>query len=138
MTALSITAANVVPAANAVIVYGKAGETITAGQPVYRAAATRKFMKSDADSATAEVRKVFGVAVNGASLNQPIAIQKGGDLNPGATLVVGEIYCLGETAGGIVPKGDQSTGEYVTVIGVATSASNLKMGLLEANAAVPA
>ena len=45
MTALSITAANVVAAANAVIVYGKAGETLTAGQPLYRPAATRKAKK---------------------------------------------------------------------------------------------
>jgi hypothetical protein len=33
------------------------------------------------------------------------------------------------TAGGIAPEADLGTGEYVSVLGIATAADNLKMGI---------
>ena len=138
MTALSITAANVVAGSNAKKTPGVAGATITAGQAVYRAAATGKLLLADADSATAEVRVVAGIALHGASDGQPLTIQTEGDINLGATLVVGAVYVLDATAGAIAPAADLSIGEYTTVLGVASSASNLKMKIVTGGAAVPA
>ena len=138
MSALSITAANVVAGTNAVKKTGVAGATITAGQPINRDPTTLKMVLSDADSATASLRRVDGIALHGASLNQPITWQESGDINLGATLVVAETYILDSGAGGIAPVGDLTIGEYTVVLGVATTASNLKMGIINSGAADPA
>lgn len=137
MAALSITAANVVKGSNAQVVAGIAGATITAGQMVYKEASTGKLKLADADSATAEVRSPVGIALHGASDNQPLVYQADGDIAIGATATVGEIYVLGETAGGIVPKADLSVGEYVTIVGVGVSATTIRMHLKSFGVAVP-
>lgn len=138
MTDLSITAANVVAGSNAKKLPGTAGATITAGQTLYRAAATGKLLPADADSATAEVRTPVGIALNGAADGQPVDYIYEGDVNLGATLTVGEIYVQSDTAGGIMPEGDLEAGDYVTVLGVASAANNLKMKIIASGAAVPA
>lgn len=138
MTDISVTAANVVAGSNAKKTPGVAGATITAGQTVYRAAASGKFLLADSDSATAEVRLPAGIALNGASDGQPLTVQTEGDINVGATLVVGKTYVLSDTPGGIMPVDDLEQGDYTTVIGVASSASNLKMDIVAGTAAVPA
>jgi hypothetical protein len=127
LTDLSITAANVVPGANARMEQGFAGETITAGMAVYKAS-TGLWMKADSNSATALARAATGIAMCGSSLNQPITVQKSGVLNLGATLTAGIAYYLSDTAGGICPVADVGSGEYVCLIGVATSAALLQIG----------
>lgn len=136
MTDISITAGNVVAGSNAKKTPGTAGETVTAGQTVYRDATSKKFLKADSDSATAGVRDVFGIALNGASLDQPLTVQTEGDINLGATLVVGKTYILSDTPGGLMPIEDVEIGDYTTVIGVASSTSNLKMKIIAGTAAV--
>lgn len=136
MAALSITAANVVPGSNRVTVTGFAGETITAGMAVYKAAATGLWMKSDADSATAEARSVGGIALTGSSLNQPIVVQTDGDITIGATMAVGTIYCLDTGAGGICPSTDVASTEYQSVIGIARTAAILQMKINNSGVAV--
>lgn len=130
MADLSVTAANVVKGSNAVVEHGHAGETITAGQVVYLDTSTMLYMKADADAATALARTPRGIALNGASLNQPLAVQTRGDITIGATLTPGTTYYLsGATAGGIAPLADVGTGEYFVVIGVAKSAAVLALAL---------
>lgn len=138
MTVLTITAASVVPGSNRVTATGFAGETITAGKAVYKAAATGLWMLSDADSATAEARSVGGIALTGSSLNQPIVVQTDGDITLGATLAIGTIYCLDTTAGGICPSTDVASNEYVAVIGIARTAAILQMKINNSGVAVPA
>lgn len=125
MADLTITAANVLPGANASVSQGTAGEAITAGKTVYLAATSKKWMLADADSATAEARKAIGIALNGASLNQPLAVQTGGDITLGAVLVAGSAYYLSETPGGIQPSADLALGEAVCLLGLAKSTSML-------------
>lgn len=127
MADITITAGNVISGSGSAVETGTANATITAGQPVYRASADSRFGLSDANSATAEVRDVYGIALNGASAGQPISVHKSGPLTIGATLVVGGVYTLSRTAGGICPVADLTTGDYVSVIGVATSASVLSV-----------
>lgn len=137
MTDLTITAANVVAGANAVKKHVTAGETVTAGQTVYMDVTTRKYVKADADGAAA-LRVPEGIALNGASDGQPLTIQTEGDITIGATLTVGEIYVMSDTPGGIMPEGDLEAGDYVTVLGVAKSASVLALKINASGAAVPA
>ncbi|MBV9549103.1 MAG: hypothetical protein JO256_05450, partial [Alphaproteobacteria bacterium] len=91
MSALSITAANVVPGTDADIAHGIAGETITAGQPVYRSSTDGKWYKADSNSGTAEARVPLGIALCGSSASQPVSVQKSGTITIGATVTAGTV-----------------------------------------------
>lgn len=136
MTDLAITAASVVAGSNANTVAGTAGETITAGQTVYKSSTTGKYMKADSNSGTAEARVPVGVALNGGALNQPVLVQKSGDVTIGATLTAGVAYYQSDTAGGICPVADVGSGEYSTIVGIAKSASVLAIGIQASGAAL--
>lgn len=129
MVDITITAANVVAGADALKESGTAGETITAGQAVYKSSATKKWLKADSNSATAEVRQATGIALNGAAVNQPLSVLKGGDITIGATLTAGTAYYLSDTPGGICPLADVGSGEYVCLIGLAKSTTVLAVDI---------
>jgi hypothetical protein len=137
MADLVITAANVKKGSNAKVETGIAGETITAGQNVYQAAATQKLFKSDADSATAEVRTVIGIALHAASADQPLTYIKSGQVTIGAALTVGSAFFLSATAGGICPHADLATGMFPTFLGWAISATVLDVNIVSAGVAKP-
>lgn len=135
MTDLVITAANVVPGTNAKKKTGTAGATITAGQTVYLDTSDNKYKAYDADSATAAVRTLAGIALHGASNGQPLTIQYEGNITIGATVAAGVIYVGSDTAGGIMPAADIETGDYVTVIGIGISTTQIKMALIDSGVA---
>lgn len=128
MTDLVVTAASVVRGSNANTLFGDAGETITAGQVVYRSSTDNKFYKADNNAATAAARTSLGIALNGASAGQPLTVQTSGDITIGATLTPGVEYYLSDTAGGICPVADLGTGEYPGTVGMALSATVLRLG----------
>lgn len=136
MADLTITAANVVAGSDAAFAHGTAGEAITAGKAVYLSSTTNKWMLADADSTTAEARRAAGVALNGASANQPVAVQKAGDITIGAALTAGTAYYLSDDAGGICPAADLGSGDYVCLIGLAKSATVLAIGIQFPNVAI--
>jgi hypothetical protein len=123
MADLTITAASVIAGSGADIEHGTAGATITAGQTVYRDAATGKYLLADSNSATAAARTPRGIALNGAANGQPLAILKGGPITIGATVTAGVAYYQSDTPGGICPVADVGSGEYSCVLGIATSAA---------------
>ena len=127
MADLSVTASAVVAGSNATRDTGIAGETITAGKAVFLNAATNRWMLSDNNGTG--TREVKGIALNGASANQPLAVLKDGDITIGATLVAGTDYWLSATAGGICPRADLATGMDTIQIGVAKSASVLAVNI---------
>jgi hypothetical protein len=129
MANLTITAANVVADSNASRENGVAGEAIAAGQAVYYASATRKWMLADSNSATAEARKATGIALNTSALNQPLGILKSGDLTVGAVLMAGATYWLSDTPGAICPDADVGAGEYACLLGIAKSTSVLAVAI---------
>lgn len=125
MADLTITAASVIAGADAARESGTAGATVAAGDVVYLASATKKWMLADADSATAEARKAIGIALNGAALNQPVDVLTGGDVTLGAVLTAGTSYFLSDEPGKICPLADLATGDYVCLLGLAKSTSVL-------------
>lgn len=129
MADLVITAASVVKGADADVDHGTAGATITAGQSVYLDTATRKYLLADSNSATAAAKLPKGVALHGAANNQPLAVQRGGDVTIGATLTPGTDYWLSDTPGGICPRADVGAGENAVFMGVAKSASVLSLDI---------
>lgn len=131
MADITITAANVKKTSSTSIEYGIAGATVTAGQPVYKEAATSTFKLSDNDSATAEVRAVYGVALNGAGADQPLAVAKGGNVAYGAIFTAGVDYYLSGTAGGICPRADVVSTDDPVRIGIAASTSLLTIDIAD-------
>lgn len=136
MADLTITSSAVLPGSNASISQGTAGEAIVAGKAVYLAASSKKWMLADSNSATPEARKAIGIALNGASLNQPVSVQTSGDITMGATLVAGTAYYLSDTPGGVCPVADVGAGEYVCLLGLAKSASVLALNIQFPNVAL--
>lgn len=139
MVDVSITAANVVPATDGTPSYGRgqAGAAITAGQWLYLDTnVTPNTLKlADADLSTAAAT-VVGVAVGGADIGQQITYQKSGRITAGGTLTKGLIYCLSNTAGGIMPSADLSSAEHTSILGVAESASVLKINIFNSGVTV--
>lgn len=127
MADLIITAANVVAGTNSTRDIGTAGETIAAGKAIFLSTTTNKWMLSDNNGAG--TRTVNGIALNSASLNQPISIHKAGDITIGATLTPGTDYWLSATAGGICPRDDLESGMDTIQIGVAKSATVLAVAI---------
>lgn len=123
MSDISITAANVLKGADAMIEHGTAGASVTAGQPVYLDETTGKLLLSDNNAAGK--KSVRGIALHAAASGQPLTIQRRGDITIGATLTPGSRYYLSATAGGIAPEADLDTGMDVVLLGLAKSASVL-------------
>lgn len=128
MADVTITAANVLAGADAEIEHGKAGATETAGQALYLDETDKRLKIADNDGAAA-VRKVRGLALNGASNGQPMAIIRRGPVTIGGTLVAGTTYCLSSTPGAICPQADVATGDDVVIIGVALSTTVLNVAI---------
>ena len=138
MADLSITAANVdnVETGNANTERGIAGATITAGQAVYRDASdSNQFKLADNDAAGTD--DVYGIALNSASDEQPLVVQRSGTIDMGGVVAVGTIYVLSSTAGGVAPSTDLVSTDYVTVIGVGVTATNIELSLLTSGVQVP-
>lgn len=129
MVDITLTPANVIAGANSTAVTGVAGETIAAGKAVYLSSTTKKWMLADSNSATAEARQAKGIALNGASLNQPVAVHKSGDITIGGTLTAGQAVYLSDTPGGICPLADVGAGEYVCLLGLAKSTTVLSVDI---------
>lgn len=125
MADISITAASVIKTASTLEREGIAGGTITAGMPLYIDSADANALKpAQADAATTD--DVAGIALHGASDGQPIKFAVGGDLTLNAVLTAGTVYVLSaNAAGGVAPWADLGSGDYVTIVGVATSTTNL-------------
>lgn len=136
MAALSITAANVLAQAGATIEHGVAGETVTAGQVVYRDPTDGEYKLADADHATAAVRNPRGIALNGASDGQPLAIIRRGDVVIGATMTAGLAYYLSPTAGSIGVVGDVLSGDDPIIIGQAKSTTVLTVNIQDPNVTI--
>lgn len=122
MADLVITAANVVSGAGAVRENGTAGASIVAGDVVYKDASdSNKLKLADNDSGTAALRSAYGIALHAAASGQPLSVHREGPITIGATVAVGEVYCLSSAAGKICPHADIGAGDYNTIVGIGTS-----------------
>ena len=107
-----------------------AGEAITAGQAIYIHTDNKAYK---ADTTTAAKAAARGIAVNSApAANQPVSYCSGGDLAMGSVLTASVAYCVSDTAGGVRPAADNGSGDFITQIGLAKSATllNVKINAL--------
>ena len=128
MADISVTASAVIAASTAPKESGIGGATITAGQMVALDDVTGKYVLADADG-SATIRVPRGMALNGCSDGQPLTIAKGGDITMNAVLTAGVSYFLSPTPGGIAPRADVLTGDYVTHLGIAKSTTVLALDI---------
>lgn len=134
MADLTITTTSVVPGGGSVQKPGVAGVAITAGQAVYLDSATGTLKLADCNSATAAARSPYGIALNGAAAGQPVTVHQSGPITIGATVAAGVTYFLSGTPGGIRPAADNTTGDYVSIIGIGISTTQIDVKLHEAGA----
>jgi hypothetical protein len=125
---ISVTAASVLASSTAIKEAGIAGATITAGQVVALDTDTGKYVLADADGSEM-IRRPRGIALNGAGDGQPLTIAKSGDITFNAALTAGVTYYLSPSPGGIAPRADVLTGDYVTVLGIAKSTTVLALDI---------
>lgn len=125
MADITVTAANVQQSSGAKIKTGVAAVAITAGQAVRKTSAGMALSLAD-DEATAGCD---GIALNGAAVGQPVSyVTEDAAFEAGATLVAGGVYVASAAAaGGIAPLADILSTEVVTIIGLATSATVMKV-----------
>ena len=117
-----------------------AGEAITQGMPVYKATDGKYYQCDANDSATAIKARCGGIAITpaGAADASFVIAEPGNEpgqslVNLGATLVVGGVYAVSATKGAIAPIADITTGDFVTTIGIATTAALLDFQVAVSN-----
>lgn len=143
MAALTITAANVaVGASTTKTRLVQAGEALTQGQAVYLNTTDNKWYRADSNASATTARAgaivLSPAATNGyAIISVPAELPGQSLINLGATLVVGQVYCVGATAGSIVPITDLTTGDYVTILGVAQTTALLDHQIVVSNTVKP-
>lgn len=136
MTDISITAANVAQGSNAIVKPVAFGVAVVAGKALVKDPATNKYVLADNNHATAALRVHDGIALNGGGDGQPGDMQVSGDITIGATLTPGVSYWLSDTAGGICPYADVGSGERAVLVGVAISASVLRLARVDSGTAL--
>jgi len=106
----------------------QAGEAIEAGDLVYRDTTTGKYMLASASSeATAAIE---GIAVSSASVDGYFSMLSSTSLILGATVVAGTPYFLSTNGGKIAPFADLSSGDYVSLLGFASSTTEIQLDIL--------
>jgi len=134
MADISITAANVIPSANAQLYRKTLAAASTAGQVVYLDT-NGKAALADAN-ASATTAAVYGILVTGGGTNQVATVcTKDPALVIGATVAIGDVLILSATAGGVAAVADLATGHYGTVLGIATSTTAVNFNPVAAGAA---
>lgn len=104
------------------------GATIAAGEPVYIDAAN-VVQKADSNS-SGTTAAAKGIAITpGVSGGFGYIATGGSIVLVGTTMAVGETYYVGATAGTIIPDADLTTGDFVTRLGTAASATELKLSI---------
>lgn len=134
MADLSITVASVAKGSGASVVSGTAGASITAGQALYVDTANSNVMKlADSDASTLAAT-VAGISLHAALTGQPIAYIANGPITIGATVTAGIFYAGSATAGAICPLSDLTTNAHPCLIGYASSATVIQVGIVNTGA----
>lgn len=116
---------------------GTAGATITQGQAIYYDSTTGTYKLADTET-SATTANAKGISLNACSSGQPVDFVSFGaiTLSAAGPLTVGEVYVL-STAGQVAPASDLASDDWVTVLGIATTANILKVSINASGVQVP-
>ncbi len=125
MADISITAGSVLKSVSGSFLRAISATTITAGQFVYQLA-NGSIGLADSNG-TAPANTVAGVALNGASVGQPIDyVDSDPSLTSGGTLTSGNVIYLSDTPGGMTATyADIASGSTVIILGVVNTDGTL-------------
>lgn len=123
------------PTANTQVRILQYGGTVSVGQPV--SLSSSKYVAADAN-ASALLATATGIAMTpGVTDGYGLVAVGGSIILVGTTMTVGETYLVSDTAGGIMPNADRSTGDYVTRLGTASTATQLDLAIQSTGILVP-
>jgi tellurite resistance protein TehA-like permease len=108
---------------------GLLGATIVVGNSLYQDTVDQKWKLCDSNS-TLAVGTLKGIAFTaGVDGDYGLIAISGSVIMVGSTLVVGDTYGVGQTPGSVVPMADLVTGDYVNIVGVASTATKMDLGI---------
>lgn len=134
MADLAVTANNVKPGTTSVKETLIAKEIVTAGQSVAKDPSDNKIGLADANSPTAWKKDPYGIALNGAQVDQPITVHKSGKYVCGGTITAGTVWMQSATPGGICPVADLTTGSDAVLIGIGVSTTEIVVAITDVGA----
>jgi len=135
MADVTVTAASVAASTGAVKSRVTFGATITQGMAVYYDSSANTYKIADCTGAATDA--VAGLALSSGVAGQPGFVQSAGNVTFGSDLTAGTVYVL-SAAGKICPAADLDLGtDYASVIGVASSATNLVLGIANSGYKTP-
>ena len=136
MSALNLNPALVVPGPRNNLMRGTAGETITAGQPIYQG--TDNKLKLAGSKLPTPGYRVCGLAACSATAGQPIFYNSSDpDLILGLPLDAGQTLALGDVPGTIVNVEDVPSGAVVVVLGTAKTDSLFNLNITNSGSPKP-
>lgn len=116
---------------------GTAGEDITAGDVVYEDFNDSGKLKACINSSLTTANAV-GIALGDGGDGEQIVYQIDGEFDPGTNdAASGSIYVVSATAGGMMPQGDISTSEFITVVGVGNGNGNIDLSIFASTNQTP-
>jgi len=137
MADITVTPANVAAGEGATTKNVVAGDVVTAGELVYKVSATGLYAKAITTSAVTAAAE--GIALNSSEASgQPLTILTAGTITIGGTVVVGEVYTVTATTGGIGPHSERATAEFVSIVGIGITATTINVAINASGIAVPA
>lgn len=107
---------------------GDAGEALAAGDAVFVNSTGNTHDKADATSTTNAVAIGVQLLPTDSGAKSTVAAN-GSVIDVGAILTVGTIYCVSATSGKIAPQADLTTGDVLTILGVAETTSQLRIAI---------
>jgi hypothetical protein len=123
------------PTSNTIFRNVLCGATVSIGQTLVYS--TDKYVLADAN-ASAALAAAEGIAFNPSVNNGYVVIIVGGSIIlVGATLAVGKTYVVSDTAGGIMPIDDLSSGDYSTILGTASTTTQLDLNIRASGVQAP-
>ncbi len=115
---------------------GIAGEAIARGKVCYlTSSGTWKLAQCDGAAIEAGEGTRLGIALNDAATDQPIKLQRGGDIDLGAAAPAsGVTYVVAAAAGSIAVDADILTPKYKAIVGVGRGSNILRLAFVTGGA----
>jgi hypothetical protein len=113
------------------------GATIAAGQSIYYSDSDSEYVLADcdvADNAAPASAIAITPGVNGGS---GLIATGGSIILVGTTMTVGTVYIASDTAGGIKPISDAVSGDFITILGTASTSTQLDLAITATGNQVP-
>lgn len=117
------------PTANTDFTRVSYGATVAAGNPLYVDSADNLSKLADSNASAATAAAKYIAITPGVSGGFGLVAKGGSIILVGTTMVVGETYYVSQTAGSIIATNELATGDYVTRLGTASSATQLDLAI---------